>query len=106
MNNLEQSVPKLAVPPMELNLSTHLREVICECVSNNCTESFGLTTSAIVLTGSMARDEATFIRKEEMWQLVGDAEFMVVFENRKVFLPPRLSMWFVKESRTRLKTAG
>jgi len=39
---------------------------------------------AIVLTGSLARDEATFVREGERWKLLGDAEFLLVFDQDAV----------------------
>jgi len=37
---------------------------------------------AIILTGSLARDEATVVEKEGRWKCLGDAEFLLVFEER------------------------
>ncbi len=37
---------------------------------------------ALVLTGSMARDEASFVPQGTGWKTLGDAEFMVVLPSR------------------------
>jgi hypothetical protein len=42
---------------------------------------FGEQLNAVVLTGSMARGEATFVHENDSWVVPGDAEFMVVLEN-------------------------
>src|SRR5260370_22407140 len=34
----------------------------------------------MVLTGSLARDEATFVEEVSGWQLLGDADFFLVYE--------------------------
>jgi hypothetical protein len=44
-----------------------------------------------VLTGSVARDEASFLQEHGRWKLFGDAEFVLVFENAKP-LPNRASL--------------
>jgi hypothetical protein len=35
----------------------------------------------VVLTGSVARDEASFLEEQGRWRLLGDAEFVLVIEN-------------------------
>jgi hypothetical protein len=55
-----------------------LRELICESATTECLHAFEGRLQAIVLTGSLARDEASFVRKETGWELRGDAEFLVV----------------------------
>jgi hypothetical protein len=62
-----------AVPP-------GLKPAICQATSQLCAEWFGGLLRAIVLTGSLARDEATFVREGKQWKLLGDAEFLLVFD--------------------------
>ncbi len=66
-----------AVPP-------GLKAAICRATSQLCGERFGGMLRAIVLTGSLARDEATFVRQGERWSLWGDAEFLLVFDQEGV----------------------
>jgi hypothetical protein len=61
------------------NLLSHaeLREIVCDETVNVCATLAGL--EAILLTGSMARDEASFTGDDEMIAVRGDAEFLLVF---------------------------
>jgi hypothetical protein len=56
-----------------------VRKAICDATAAVCTGSFGATLHAIVLTGSLARNEATMVREPVCWRLLGDADFLVVF---------------------------
>jgi hypothetical protein len=53
-----------------------------------CSEAAGGAARAIVLTGSMSRDEATFKKGSIGWQVLGDATFLIVL-NRPVSLSMR-----------------
>ncbi len=57
------------------------RAIICQETVQACLKSFGANLRAIILTGSLARHEATFIAEEECWVLLGDAEFMLIFQD-------------------------
>jgi hypothetical protein len=61
-------------------LPEELQTSICAAAAAVCTSSLRLQLRALVLTGSLARDEATFIRREGITTLVGDADFLVVVE--------------------------
>lgn len=63
----------------DLELPQNLKAFICEMVASVCLSSFGDSLRAIILTGSLARDEATFQRAGEGWTLRGDAEFFLIF---------------------------
>ncbi len=52
---------------------------ICKQVSGECAARFGRQLRAIVLTGSLARDEATIREEMGRRRLLGDAEFLLVF---------------------------
>jgi hypothetical protein len=58
-----------------------LRDLICAATVKECTRQLDGRLSAVVLTGSLARDEASFARLAEGWELYGDAEFLVVTKN-------------------------
>lgn len=60
--------------------AVYLREIICEIVGRESVKVFAKRIEAIILTGSLARDEATFVRRGDSWELFGDAEFMLVLE--------------------------
>lgn len=59
-----------------------LRTAICEETSRQCVERYGEGLRAVVLAGSLGRDEATFVREGECWRLLGDAEFLLIFHER------------------------
>ncbi len=58
------------------------RKTICEAAVGKilATRSNGLR--AIVLTGSVARDEGTFVTRSGNLELLGDADFLLVYEGR------------------------
>jgi len=80
MSDLREFAPKQAQPSGALPDSIQLRETICGVVEQECARCFGDRLKALVLGGSLARDEATIIRTEECRLVRGDAEFMLVFE--------------------------
>lgn len=59
-----------------------LKDAICEATALCCKEEFGGCLRSVVLTGSLARDEATFICEGKGWNLLGDAEFLLVLHGR------------------------
>ena len=80
MSNLQKFVQKSfhSLGPVEDTASLH--GIVRECTRSECLNSFGDKLKAIVLTGSMAREEASFVREDDFWKLFSDAEFMVVLE--------------------------
>jgi hypothetical protein len=70
--------------------SSRLRSLICRSVCRICPGAFG-RLKAIVLTGSLARDEATFTRIANSYTTFGDAEFLLVLE-RQEKLPSAASL--------------
>lgn len=56
-----------------------LKDTICDITARLCEERFGSDLTALVLTGSLARNEATFLRDSEGWAVAGDAEFLALF---------------------------
>ncbi|HEY3975204.1 MAG TPA: hypothetical protein VGM18_19525 [Candidatus Sulfotelmatobacter sp.] len=63
-----------------------VRQIVCEETAAACAGLTGL--DAIILTGSMARDEASIANDHGMTVVRGDAEFLLVFaENSRVPAP-------------------
>src|SRR6266478_3690817 len=56
-----------------------LRETICSEIVLSCTHEFGATLQAVVLTGSLARDEATVVFKLDLTFFSSDADCLLVF---------------------------
>jgi len=73
-----------------------LRDAICAAVASSCLRCFGDRLRSAVLTGSMSRGEATFVWKSNYWQVLGDAEFFLVFQERQS-LPGTRQMDAVKQ---------
>jgi hypothetical protein len=67
------------------------KPAICEETSRACRAAWGRALEAVVLTGSMARDEASFLAEHGRWRLLGDAEFVLAFETGHR-LPNRTSL--------------
>src|ERR1700682_4694812 len=66
--------------------ASELRAAICEKTVEHCLALLTTGVKAILLAGSMARDEATFVREGECWKVLGDAEFLLILD-RDVSLP-------------------
>ena len=65
-----------------------LGAAVSEKAADLCARDCGPSLRAVVLTGSLARDEATWVREGAARRLLGDAEFLLVFERRAVLPPP------------------
>lgn len=63
------------------------KQEICRQVVENCRSVYGNRLRAMVLTGSLARNEATFIRVGKGLKLLGDADCFLIFQ-RDASLPP------------------
>jgi hypothetical protein len=59
-----------------------LETMICQQTADVCGETFGPILRSIVLTGSLARHEATAITQGQATQMLGDAEFFLVFKEK------------------------
>ncbi len=59
--------------------------------SRLCEDIFGNRLRAVILTGSMARDEATIALENGQWRVMGDAEFLLLF-NDHAALPGEKSL--------------
>ena len=67
------------------------KAMICEETTRVCAARCEPAPRAIVLTGSLARDEATFIEEGTSWRLLGDADFFLVF-HRRTRLPSQIEI--------------
>jgi len=61
--------------------SASLREQICQAVVAAGDRHFAGRLQTVILTGSMARDEATFLSLASGFEVSGDAEFVLVFHD-------------------------
>ena len=76
-NATTTGLPSCADSAKSLSAAT-VTERICEEASRVCEQEFGRGLQALILTGSFARGEGSFIRKNQTWQALSDAEFIVV----------------------------
>ena len=60
---------------------TDPQRIICDTTLKHCVAMSKGDLKAIVLTGSMSRGEASIVREADYWTVLGDAEFMVVFND-------------------------
>jgi hypothetical protein len=72
-----------------------LRITVAEKTTEFCSRDYASRLRAIVLTGSLARDEATWVPEAREWRLLGDAEFFLVFESG-TRLPSRPALGFLQ----------
>ncbi len=57
-----------------------IRGLICEIVGRVCRQEAGDHLRTLLLTGSVARDETTILAHPDGWQVLGDADFIAVFQ--------------------------
>src|SRR5262249_23216579 len=69
---------QIATPAFTEPYQAALLKIICRDTTTWSVKQFGNKLRAIVLTGSLARDEATFQRIDDKWSAQGDAEFFLV----------------------------
>jgi hypothetical protein len=81
MNSLNEQVLRFA-----------LKSLISQEVARLSREQCGQRLRAVVLTGSLARDEATFVQEGEGWRALGDAEFILVFDPHLLLLAHDLEL--------------
>ena len=64
-----------------------IRTTICKEVAIECQAILGQSLRSIVLTGSLAREEATFKKVGDGWELLGDVDCLLVLQTGAT-LPP------------------
>jgi hypothetical protein len=67
-----------------------MKDAICDTTARLSMAAYR-DLKAVVLTGSLARNEGTFVEDEQGWQLYGDAEFLLVFGDHAA-LPPTANL--------------
>lgn len=73
-----------------------LSPLICEKAVARCVLAFGPSLRAVVLTGSLARGEETVEPKANLWTVLGDAEFLLIFQ-QDARLPSRASIQALRQ---------
>ncbi len=57
------------------------QQALCVHVIEAVQAQFGRNIRALILTGSLARSEGSFLREEDRWHLLGDAEFLLILHD-------------------------
>jgi hypothetical protein len=65
----------------DLKDANTVQQAVCERTVELVLGTHGGNLKAIILTGSLARQEGTFVREAGGWKQFGDAEFLLVFED-------------------------
>jgi len=65
----------VTVPQIE---TAAAQQALWEVVAEACAGEFGSSLQAVILTGSLARGEGTFVEDSEGCRLLGDAEFLLI----------------------------
>ncbi len=73
--------------PLESHAMEAVKVAICEQTQDYCLQKYRRRLRAIVLTGSLAREEATVVREAQRCHLLGDADFLLLFDGHSP-LPP------------------
>jgi hypothetical protein len=79
-------IPSFGVPGAASGLPSNrlgaVKAAICEGVARHANAHFPRRLRSIVLTGSLARSEATCLERTESFEILGDAEFFLVFVDK------------------------
>jgi hypothetical protein len=68
--------------PINGGTPPELKAAICDAAARLCGERFGKLLEALVLAGSLACDEGTFVREgQDHRRALGDAEFLLIFKS-------------------------
>lgn len=79
-----------------------VREAICRLVAGRAAATFGGNLRAAILIGSVARNEATIVTESGIRKLLGDAEFLLAFEDTVALPDSALVARMVKEAEDEL----
>lgn len=83
-----------------------LRQRICGIAAAVIEGAVGKGLRALILTGSLARDEAGFDIRDGRCKVRGDSEFLVVLKDRAPNIPPNQRQFIIEVLRTQLLRAG
>lgn len=85
MKTKPQPVSRTRRPLISSEERTALKTAICECTRDIVCAAYGDRLHSLLLTGSLARSEATFLFEHDHWHLLGDADFFLVFKEHVSF---------------------
>jgi hypothetical protein len=94
-NTSPSSVPLMDRPESSRKISSLsdsalIVEQICKMVTEATRQIFGTSSHAVILTGSLARNEGSIQRSDlGRWKVQGDAEFLILLAAESAFPRPR-----------------
>src|SRR5207249_4071703 len=95
---------------IETRIAGRFRErdssLIRAVVAESCADAFGRELRAVILIGSLAREEATIVPIEGGTELLGDAEFLLLFHDRFPLPPASRVAGLESAVRARLRGEG
>jgi hypothetical protein len=80
LNAAVDTTRKLSIAQAE---AATLRNAICKETASVCEHTYGKDLRSVILGGSLARDEGTFVREGDSWKALGDAEFFLIFREER-----------------------
>ncbi|HEY6270836.1 MAG TPA: hypothetical protein VIX19_02455 [Terriglobales bacterium] len=80
MMAFENLSPILPSPSESPGDTAALGWTVCQKTASVCARRYAGSLRAVMITGSLARNEATWTPQPNGWELLGDAEFLLVFE--------------------------
>jgi hypothetical protein len=101
-----------SLPPVEstsvdsLTRSARARQLICHETCRVLATRYATSLRAIVLTGSLARDEATFVQALQGVTLLGDVDLFVVFQDTCPLPPASVTHALAKQAAAKLAAWG
>ena len=82
------------------------KSAICEEATQVCAEQYGKSLRAIVLTGSLAREEATFVEEANGWSLLGDVDLLLIFSAHTALPSRAATILLCRRIEERLRPRG
>ena len=92
--------------PEPCRTNAEVDEAICGVVRQVCLEAYGAAVRAVVLTGSLARGEASIRRTPDRAHVLGDAEFFLVLRDGETLPGVARSKAMGRSATARLAAAG
>jgi len=83
-----------------------VRKLVSRVVVKHCRHAFGDCLRSVVLTGSLARDEASVLREDSLSRLLGDADFILLFHSHASLPAARVIAPLISACETELRASG
>ncbi len=88
------------------NVQAVLRQKVCAIVSRVCRQEWNERLRALLLTGSVAREETTMVAGGGAWRVLGDADFIAVLQPHAPLPSAELVTALLARCESELQAAG